>query len=283
MTENTDINRGRSLTPASRSGEVIDAAWRDGLLGGLCALIPSSAAVWYFVKTSEKFRKSTNMQSRTAMIIMPPLFVFGFASERKMEHRMKEMASEYDHGANVSKWAEQEHQKNDTRNIAPVSKLEREKKLQEIYKKSVADSGVRIVPGNSLGVHHQIANFWQENPFKVLCAASVPSIIYIFKGRSEKSHLQLQSMIMHTRVFGQFTVIGLLLGIMGFKTYMDFEGKFITEAEAERRVEDMADARLQLLEQLDRDRKEQDHLKELEHELHIADKKGTHDLLHKKA
>lgn len=52
---------------------------------------------------------------------------------------------------------------------------------------------------------------------------------------------------MHTRVFGQFTVIGMLLAIMGFKTYMDSMGKFITQKEADIRVEEMKRMREDLM------------------------------------
>ncbi len=45
---------------------------------------------------------------------------------------------------------------------------EQENALVEKFRESVVNSGVRVVPGNSLGVHHEIANFWQENPFKIL-------------------------------------------------------------------------------------------------------------------
>ncbi len=45
---------------------------------------------------------------------------------------------------------------------------DQENALVEKFRESVVNSGVRVVPGHSLGVHHQIANFWQENPFKIL-------------------------------------------------------------------------------------------------------------------
>ena len=66
-------------------------------------------------------------------------------------------------------------------------------------------------------------------------------------GRNDQKHLQLQSKLMHTRVFGQFTVIGMLLSLMGFKTYMDSMGKFITQKEADIRVEEMKRMREDLL------------------------------------
>lgn len=74
-------------------------------------------------------------------------------------------------------------------------------------------------------------------------------------GRQDQKHLQLQSKIMHTRVFGQFTVITMLLALMGFKTYMDSMGKFITQKEADIRVEEMKRMREDLLKRIAFDKK----------------------------
>ena len=60
-------------------------------------------------------------------------------------------------------------------------------------------------------------NFWQENPFKLLAAVGVPTVLYIFKGKQGQEHLALQMKVMHTRVFGQFAVITMLLTLMGCK------------------------------------------------------------------
>lgn len=60
---------------------------------------------------------------------------------------------------------------------------------------------------------------------------------------------------MHTRVFGQFSVIIMLLSLMGFKSYMDNSGKFITQAEADNRVEEMKRMREELLRRIEFDKK----------------------------
>jgi len=59
---------------------------------------------------------------------------------------------------------------------------------------------------------------------------------------------------MHTRIFGQFAVIGMLLTLMGFKQYMDANGKFLTEAEAAERVHEIDMARELLLQRVAHDR-----------------------------
>ena len=94
----------------------------------------------------------------------------------------------------------------------------------------------------------------KENPFKILTAVGVPTVYYIFKGREGQKHLQMQMKVMHTRVFGQFAVITMLLSLMGFKEYMDRSGKFITEADVQARVFQMQQSRSELLYRLQRDR-----------------------------
>ena len=60
---------------------------------------------------------------------------------------------------------------------------------------------------------------------------------------------------MQTRVYGQGVVIALLLGLMGVKGYLDSMGLYITEAEANARVEDMRQMRLKLKQRLARDKR----------------------------
>lgn len=252
-----------SLTPSNRSLETTEAAFNGGMLSGLLTFIPSTTAV-YAAMQNAAFRKSTNWQSRTALVIMPPLFVFALASEQTLSHRMKEMASESDHSKNVNEWAlknqsPEEDQTSGGSIQRKVSSGVTEKHLHALYRKSVEESGVRIIPGHSLSIHHKIANFWQDNPFKMLGAFSVPTILYIFRGRSEKKHLQFQSKLMHTRVFGQFAVLSMLLTFMGFKTYMDSFGRFITQTEADLRVQDMTRMRQDLLKRIEFDKKTQAH------------------------
>jgi hypothetical protein len=243
-----------SLTPGHRSDEATSAAFRDGLVSGGLALIPSSLAVYTAMQTSKTFVKSTNWQSRTALVIMPALFSFAFSSEHTLNNKMQQMANDVDHSRKVTEWAEKKQReevlkkkKGDNNNDESA-----ELKLHALYRKSVEESGVRVVP--ELGVHHQVANFFQANPFKILVAVGVPTVLYIFKGKTKSKHLQLQSQLMHTRVYGQFAVITMLLTLMGFKTYMDNSGKYITEAEAEFRVQEMNMMRQDLLEKLAREK-----------------------------
>lgn len=289
---------------------------------------------------------------------MPPLFAFAAAAESKLVHRMHEMASHADHSEKMAHWSQQqleqqqhqqqqryndldEHRKKlqrmTTQKILSEAGMmgdiggydeEQENALVEKFRESVVNSGVRVVPGNSLGVHHEIANFWQENPFKILAgiggetyshrfrfeyylpvlrlvcsvftmsctktvisngslfaymmsslsSSVVPTVLYIFKGREGQQHLQFQMKVMHTRVFGQFAVITMLLTLMGFKEYMDRSGKFITEEEVQARVDQMRESRAELLLRLQRDRMEAEALAEKRRKAHEEDLMKTGEI-----
>jgi len=284
-----------SLTPQKDASATVYGAMKAGFVSGGLAAIPSSLGVYAALKYSPKFVKGTNWQSRTAMIIMPPLFAFAFASEQKLVHSMHEMASHADHSKKMAEWT-QEHALNEHKsrlNRMSTQKIlsqpgmrtegnlaapgdaqaeeEREKKILQRFRASVVNSGVRVVPGDGLGLQHKVANFWQENPFKILAGLGVPTVLYIFKGRDGQQHLQTQMKVMHTRVFGQFAVISMLLTLMGFKEYMDKHGKYITEEEVQARIGQMQQSRNELLMRLQRDRMQAEQVAEKRRQAHDAD------------
>ena len=103
---------------------------------------------------------------------MPGLFMFGYSAESKLNHQMQQMALETEQNRGVARWAEEQISSSSAAATTGNNKLtgdngmSTEERLTELYKQSVENSGVRIVP--SLGMHHRVANYWQENPFKVL-------------------------------------------------------------------------------------------------------------------
>ncbi|KAL3773028.1 hypothetical protein ACHAW5_000993 [Stephanodiscus triporus] len=280
-----------SLTPQQNADETVWAATKEGMASGGLVMIPSALAVYSAMKFSPRFVKSTNWQSRTAMVIMPPFFAFVAAAEHNLVHSMQSMASTAEHSKKMAEWSRQheldEHQKKLQRmttqkilglpgimaekDISTRSDADYENQIVAKFRESVVNSGVRVVPGDSLGFHHKVANFWQENPFKILAAIGVPAVLYIFKGRDGQQHLQTQMKIMHTRVIGQFAVISMLLSLMSFKEYMDRSGKFITEGEVEARVAQMQQSRVELLTRLQRDREESEKISEMRRKAHEAD------------
>jgi hypothetical protein len=85
---------------------------------------------------------------------------------------------------------------------------------------------------------------------------------------------------MHTRVYGQFAVITMLLTIMGFKSYMDSNGKFITEQEAQSRIEEMERMRLELMDRIAWEKKMKERRDELLRNAHRETLKET--IIHEK-
>uniref|UniRef100_A0A7S1D715 HIG1 domain-containing protein n=1 Tax=Cyclophora tenuis TaxID=216820 RepID=A0A7S1D715_CYCTE len=168
------------------------------------------------------------------------------------------MARQAEQNRGVAQWVENKAIEERKATLNAVNKISTEERLTELYRQSVNSSGVRIVPGDKLGIHHRVANYWQEKPFNVLAAMGVPAVAWIFYGRSGQAHLQTQMKVMHTRVMGQFSVIAMLLGLMGFKEYMDRNGKFITEEDANTRVIEMHQVREQLKLRLQHEKDVQD-------------------------
>ncbi|CAJ1967448.1 unnamed protein product [Cylindrotheca closterium] len=230
-----------SLTPLSKSDEVVGKSMNEGYMNGFMVFVPSLGAMYMALK-NPTFRKVTNVQSRTAMVIMPALFAFAFVSETKLIDGMEELAAETESNMKTVAWAE--HVKN---NYA------KDAELHDLYRKSVMESGVRMVP--ELTPFHQAANYIQMNPFKCIAGFGVPAVSAIYFSESRKSHLPQQLKILHTRVFGQATVIATLLGIMALKEMMDRGGRYITDEQVEERVEEMRATRERMLFNIDEEAK----------------------------
>lgn len=228
-----------SLTPQHRSGEVVDEVMKEGLVNGCMTFVPCMGALYLAMK-NPNFRKFTNWQSRTALVLMPSLFVFALTAEQKMVHRMEEVAEETEHTIKSVHWAERQYQ------LSPE-----DLKLHDLYRQAVLNSGIRVVEGDHLSPYHNAANYVQANPFKVIMGVGVPAVGAIFYGRVGKEHLSMQLKILHTRVFGQFAIICTLLGVMGLKATMDQQGRYVTDDEVERRVAEMQETRIKLLHRID--------------------------------
>lgn len=265
-----------SLTPEHRSAEAVSEASYEGMMNGIFTMIPTGAAVALAIRNSPGFALRTNWQSRTAMTIMPAMFVAALTSEHKLSHRMREIATETHHSTETVKWAE-EQWKQSQQQQQQNSNMTETQHLSALYQQSIESTGVRVIP--ELHWYHKAANFTATNPIKVLTAAAVPTVGYIFYGRADQNHLQLSSKLMHTRVFGQFATISLLLGIMGFKEFMDQNGRYMSQQQADDRVEEMQMVRMQLLHRLEQEKLRADDLKSAIAEAHQQDVK-EHNVHH---
>ena len=57
----------------------------------------------------------------------------------------------------------------DTGALSMQENEEKEREIAEKFRESVVNSGVRVIPGSALGVHHRLANFWQVREFATNC------------------------------------------------------------------------------------------------------------------
>ena len=228
-----------TLTPSDRVDEATGAAKYEGFWNGIYTLIPSIGAVVLATQHHATFRARTNMQSRTALAIMPAMFVSALTSELKLTDKMHEIAHETQHTHDTVRWADAQW-----RQHGRASSLSETEHLSALYRESIRNSGVQIVP--RLQWYHRASNYTVDNPIKVLAGMSIPAVAYIFYGRSGQSHLQLQSKIMHTRVFGQFFTVASLLGVMAFQNLMLDYGRFISQDEADFRVAEMERVRREM-------------------------------------
>ena len=262
-----------SLTPASRNQEVTDEVMSEGYINAFLTFVPTLGGLYVAMK-NPTFRARTNWQSRTALVAMPTLFVFAWTAESHLQRRMHEIAKETEHQEKTVQWAEEAMQTARTQSV-----LDSEKQLTKLYYDSVLKSGVKVVPGDQLEWYHKGANFVAENPIKVLASLAVPAVATIFYGQAGEQHLEFSVKLLHTRVFGQFATISLLLSVMGFKDYMDRNGKFITEAEADARVQEMREVRESLMTRLAAEREHQKLLQDEVKKAHdeaVAHKKKHH-------
>lgn len=265
-----------SLTPRERSDEATHEAMVEGGMNALLTVLPLMGVVMIAMKNSPSFVKRTNWQSRTALVVMPTLFVATLTSEQKFVHKMKEIAAETEHSVKTVEWAEQQMIEKYKENIINDIRST-EDHLKELYQQSVLQSrteNVCIVPGNQLKWYHRSANFVANNPIKVLASLAIPSVAWIFYGNTNKQHLDFSVKLMHTRVFGQFTTLSILLGVIGFKEFMDQNGRFISEGEATERVNEMELVRQQLLYRL---QLEKVHTEEIKHEIQLAHEEDIRD------
>lgn len=244
-----------SLTPENRRKETVDSAISDGMVNALLVFIPTLGGLAIAMR-NPGFLMRTNWQSRTAIAIMPALFAFGLTSENSLSSKMHQLADKARHTEDFVHWAERKYDEyqnpdsDDHVQTRPLNNQEIEQQLADMYLDSVNQEHVKIVPGDKLKVHHRVANYVAAHPIKVLSSLSIPCIATIFYGQTGKEHLDFSVKILHTRVFGQFATLSLLMGVMGFKEYMDSHGKFVTQAEADARVEQMKSIRSSLMQRL---------------------------------
>jgi len=238
----------RSLNPMSSSDGVVAAGMLSGVKAAAITAIPTAGISYYLHKTSAFFRKSTSVSSRTALLVMPPLFVFALRSELEIISlkRKEARAIMFENSATDS-------EKNKKTHNPEAATPERVQELTDEYLQNFG-SPARIKP--QMQVYHHFSNIIAGHPFKILGLVAVPTVAYIGFNQATNQHkdaLKLSQKIMHTRVYGQFGTL-LLLGVfMSWKISHDTYGDFISVEDAEWELSESAKQGRRFKEKIERE------------------------------
>ncbi|CAM9588772.1 unnamed protein product [Choristocarpus tenellus] len=145
-------------------------------------------------RLSPWFQKSTNVSAKVALSISPFLFFYMLKTEQTM------------HRANL--------------NPGAYGLLSHE------------DMGGReeLVSGlGKLKWYHKTANRFYDHPFQMLGLMGVPAVGYIAWSLRNEGHLKFSQKVMVTRVYGQMTVLSMLLATMMFRETMRRRGGVFVE------------------------------------------------------
>mmetsp|Transcript_19042 Transcript_19042/g.20641 ORF Transcript_19042/g.20641 Transcript_19042/m.20641 type:complete len:200 (-) Transcript_19042:58-657(-) len=85
---------------------------------------------------------------------------------------------------------------------------------------------------NNMPLHHQAMNYIYDHPFQFVASLGIPLATTILYQQKHNTHLTFSQKIMHSRVFAQGGTLAILLTTMGFREYMDRNGRF-TDPSAE--------------------------------------------------
>lgn len=205
-----------------------------GLESSLATLAVSGGSVFLANRFSPHFRSSLGISGKVALALSPALGVFFLKSELILADAKRNPAA-YDLP---------DADGNRKRHAQPETLI-----------------GRNIVSANKLGLHHRAANYAYDHPYYLLAATGLPIVggfFYSQAGRKEFSilyvinlqhsllfrptlhtddHLKLSQKIMHTRVWGQGSILVMLTAIMCFRDYMERNGRFQIDEERDTELE----------------------------------------------
>lgn len=185
----------------------VEIATLEGVTSAISTLAVSGGAVLVANKYSPMFRRSLGVSGKLALVVTPTAGAFFLMSELALFDAKRDPAK-YGIGPDGSK-------------IAPVKANGETEFVANVVSK--------------LGPQHRFANWLYDHPFQSIAGMAVPVVGTIFYGQtgSGKEHLKLSQKVMHTRVYGQASILGLFFSLMLFRDYMGRYGYFMEDYEAE--------------------------------------------------
>ena len=100
------------------------------------------------------------------------------------------------------------------------------KEDEDAYKAGLADSSSKLSTSFYVPIHHKVLNFVYAKPFYLITGLSVPAAAYIFNQQVKLTGYKFSQRVMHSRIFAQGSVIGILIVTMFIRDYMEKRGKF---------------------------------------------------------
>ncbi|CAM9211418.1 unnamed protein product [Discosporangium mesarthrocarpum] len=143
-----------------------------------------------------RFRRSTNVSAKVALAVSP-FFLFSMLITEQTMHRANLNPQAYGIG---------------------------------LQKDATLDTGTASKRGGQLLWYHKVANHLYEHPYRMLAYMGIPAVGGIAWSLRNEGHLKFSQKVMHTRVYGQMTILSMLITMMIFRESMTQNGGlFIAE------------------------------------------------------
>lgn len=97
----------------------------------------------------------------------------------------------------------------------------------------------KLLPRAELNVAQKAANWCYTNPFKMIVGMGVPAVGGILYSLRNEGNLKLSQKLIHTRVYGQMTVVSMVVVMMGFQEMMKRNGGLFVVSETEEEEEEV--------------------------------------------
>ncbi|CAN0414045.1 unnamed protein product [Pylaiella littoralis] len=194
----------QGMNATEKRGRVLRLAQQEGMKAAGIAGFFSTACVAAATRLSPRFNKATSVSAKTALAVSPFFLAYFLRTELVM------------HGANQNPHAY---------GLVDAEQADGQGKTH-------------LLPRQELSVAQKAANFCYANPFKMVVGMGLPAVGGILYSMRNEGHLKLSQKLIHTRVYGQFTVVSIVVATMGFQEMMKRNGGFFVVSEPEEELEE---------------------------------------------
>ncbi|OWZ05186.1 putative membrane protein [Phytophthora megakarya] len=187
----TETSSWKTENPNKARDAISWHAYTSGVKAGAVAAVVAAAAVLSANKYSAAFRSRLSVSGKTALVVSPFLGAFTLVAETRLMEGARN---------------------------------------PEMYMASM--DGTYVAPkqeASQLKLWQKGANFLYDHPYRCLVTVGAPIVGGIYGYQHLNKGISTSQQIMHTRIYGQASVVVLLLSSMAFHDYMAKRGKFTVE------------------------------------------------------